>query len=292
MQKILHCPIRATAALATLAILFTVAAPPAGAASGFGDVDEDTFYTEAVSWLVSEDITVGVEPGCFGPSEAVSRGQIAAFLFRLDKALGHEPQSAPHPFDDVIQSYQQEPVGWLAAAGVTTGTSRTTFSPETPISRGDLATMLWRYAGQPSGSPQHPFTDVTRGYQQDAISWLAAEKISKGTTSSTFSPARTLTRAEAATFIWRFAAPDGAVEVPEETNCRRPLRASLVAGGLTTAEAVCAAPFLEDFEIHYLESVVRGDVSADLSLLVAVVEVVNAGCIIDARLPVLVSLLT
>ncbi len=291
MQNILHFPARVAVTIAALTILFTVAAPPAGAASGFGDVDDDTFFTEAVAWLVTEDITVGVEPGCFGPNEAVSRGQIATFLFRLDRALGHEPQAAPHPFGDLVQSYQQEPVGWLYDAGVTTGTSATTFSPDLAISRGDFATMLWRYAGEPTGSRRHPFTDVTRSYQQAAISWLAAEEISTGTTPSTFSPTRTVTRAEAAAFIWRFAAPDGAVEAPEETNCLRALRSTLVAGGLTSAEAACAAPFLGDFETHYLESVVSGEVPADLSLLVAVVEVVNAGCISPARLPVLVKLL-
>lgn len=278
--------------VAVMAMLFTVGASPAGAASGFGDVEDDAFFTEAVGWMVAESITSGIEPGCFGPADDVSRGQIAAFLFRLDGSLGNDPQTADHPFSDVTANYQQAPVGWLYAADISTGTSNTTFHPDAPITRGDFAALLWRYAGRPGGSPAHQFIDVTRGYQQLAISWMAAEHITTGTTLDTFSPEDQMTRAQAATFIWRFARPVESVEIADDTECVRPLRTALETGGLTTIEAACAVPFLSGFDADYLVSVVNGEDEADLAFLVALVQVVNAGCIADARIPQLIILLT
>jgi len=283
--------LKLAAFVAVMAMLFTVGASPAGAASGFGDVEDDAFFTEAVGWMVAESITSGIEPGCFGPSDDVTRGQIAAFLFRLDGSLGNNPQTVDHPFRDVIAEYQQEPVGWLYRAGISTGTSPSTFHPDAPITRGDFAVLLWRYAGSPDESPAHQFVDVTRGYQQVAISWMAAEHITTGTTPETFSPEAKMTRAQAATFIWRFVAPIDSVEVAEDTDCTRPVRAALEAGGLTGIEAACAAPLLTEFETGYLVSVVNGESEADLALVVAVVQVMNAGCIADARIPQLISLL-
>ena len=277
--------------IAATAVILVVAAPPAGAAAGFGDVEEHTFFTEAVAWMVAEGITSGVEPGCFGPADNVSRGQIAAFLFRFDRASGHDPQATSHPFTDVIATYQQEPVGWLYATKVSTGTSPTTFDPDAPITRGDFAVMLWRYAGRPTGSPGHPFLDVSRGYQQPAISWMAAEKITTGTSPTTFSPEGKMTRAEAATFIWRFAAPIATTRVTEQTECLRPLRIVLERGGLTAPEAACALPFLAGFSTDYLISVATGKAGADTTLILAVVELVNAGCVDDGRIPQLVNLL-
>lgn len=79
------------AALATT--LATVA--PAGAAAGFGDVPEDEFYAEAVQWMVDNGITAGTSPGCFSPSDATSRGQLATFIHRSEGEPTAGPYSAP-----------------------------------------------------------------------------------------------------------------------------------------------------------------------------------------------------
>ncbi len=279
MRNALHLLNRLIAFAAVAAIIAALGAPPAGAAAGFGDVDEGQYFTEAVAWMVDEGVTTGIEPGCFGPSDDVSRGQVAAFLYRLDRALGNEPDPGEHSFEDVVATYQQEPVGWLYSTGISTGTSPTSYQPDAPITRGDFAVMLWRYAGRPGGAPPHQFTDVVREYQQPAISWMAAEKITTGTSATTFTPEGHMSRGQAATFFWRFVAQPKTAQITNDADCLRPLRVALEIGGLTPVEAACAAPFLTDFDLAYLVRVVNDEAEAEFGLILAVADLLQEGCI-------------
>lgn len=245
-------------------------AVPAGAASGFGDVDAETWYAEPVNWLVAEDITTGTEPGCFSPGDAVTRGQIVTFLYRLDEARGNDPQTSAHPFADVRSGYQQVPVGWAYLNNVTKGTTSATFAPDADVTRGDFAALLWRYAGEPAASAPHPFDDVVRPYQQAAISWMADEAITTGRTPTAFDPDGAMTRAEAATFLFRFMGrPSSAAALDTDVSCAAPMREVLESHGLTRGEAGCAAPLLVDFGVAHVVGVLDGVVAMDIELLVA-----------------------
>lgn len=119
------------------------AASPAGAAAGFGDVSVDEFYTAAVQWMVDNEITSGTSPGCFSPGNATTRGQVATFIHRV----AGEPDAGPSGFADVGHAdFYADAVGWMVAEGITTGTSPTTYDPDAPVTRGQLATFLYRYA--------------------------------------------------------------------------------------------------------------------------------------------------
>ena len=128
---------------------------------------------------------------------------MAAFLFRYNG----EPGGSPHnPFADVARNrFFARPIDWLYAQGITTGTSSTTFSPEDVVSRGQMATFLWRMEGEES-APQAGFADVNRGrYYAEAVDWLYDRGITTGTSSTTFSPEDPVTRGQMATFLWRLA---------------------------------------------------------------------------------------
>ena len=131
------------AALLSLAMLSTVS--PVASVAGFGDVEDGRYFTAPVQWMVGDGITNGTSPSCFSPSVSVSRGQAAAFLWRMEG----RPVAEPHPFSDVDKGWQQDPVSWLFAEGITTGTSATEFSPGDPVTRGQMATFLYRYQGSP-----------------------------------------------------------------------------------------------------------------------------------------------
>lgn len=131
------------AALLSLAMLSTVS--PVASVAGFGDVEDGRYFTAPVQWMVGDGITNGTSPSCFSPSVSVSRGQAAAFLWRMEG----RPAAEPHPFSDVDKGWQQDPVSWLFAEGITTGTSATEFSPGDPVTRGQMATFLYRYQGSP-----------------------------------------------------------------------------------------------------------------------------------------------
>jgi len=190
---------------------------PAGAVAGFGDVEHGQHYDRGVQWMVDGGFTDGTAPGCFSPQRPVTRGQAAAFLWRISG----RPVAPAHPFVDVDTDWQQDAVSWLFAQGITTGTTGTTFSPTDPVSRGQFAALLWRMAGRPPAAPAHPFVDVDIDWQQDAVSWLASERITTGTSEITYSPTEPVTRGEIATFLWRYQGRPPVVIDPTETPCRQ-----------------------------------------------------------------------
>ena len=109
-------------------------------------------------------------------------------------------------FVDVpVGSYYDQPVGWLAETGATTGTTPTTFDPDGLATRGQLATLLWRLAGSPSATPGSvTFTDVVPGsFYDTAVGWLVATGATTGTSPTTFSPNDSATRGQLATLLWR-----------------------------------------------------------------------------------------
>ena len=110
------------------------------------------------------------------------------------------------PFNDVTtRDYFYDAVKWAVDRGITSGTSRYTFSPDAPCTRAQVVTFLWRAAGCPqSTSKSNPFTDVRADdYFYDAVLWAVENGITNGTSAKTFSPDATVTRAQVVTFLWR-----------------------------------------------------------------------------------------
>jgi hypothetical protein len=199
-----------------IAVAAMVATPiPAGAVAGFGDVPEARYFTAPVQWMVNRGITTGTTPCTFSPYDTVTRGQAAAFIWRME---GSPSPSQTHPFTDVSASWQQDAVSWMFQQGITTGTSATTYSPSSPVTRGDFAALLHRLAGSPSVAIDYAFVDVTAGYQMAPIAWMAAQGITVGTSPTTFSPNAGVTRAQAATFLHRYQGSP-AVTVTTASDC-------------------------------------------------------------------------
>ncbi|MEM9466034.1 MAG: S-layer homology domain-containing protein [Actinomycetota bacterium] len=121
--------------------------PAPSGPSGFTDVPDGTFYTDAVAWAAEEGITAGTGGGLFEPNEPVTRAQMATFLWRL---VG-EPCCFPDPgFTDVPGTiFYTEAVRWMAANGITVGTSPTTFSPNDVVTRAQMITFIWRLVNSP-----------------------------------------------------------------------------------------------------------------------------------------------
>ena len=109
-------------------------------------------------------------------------------------------------------SYYEDAVDWAVANGITTGTDAAHFSPDGICTRAQAVTFLWRAAGRPAPeSRTMPFTDVPAdSYYYDAVLWAVENGITKGTSSTTFSPDDTCTRAQIVTFLWRSEQPPAA----------------------------------------------------------------------------------
>ena len=105
--------------------------------------------------------------------------------------------------------YFYDSVKWAVTKNITKGTSATTFSPDKTCTRAEIVTFLWRDAGSPMPTiSRNPFSDVSYSMGADfynAILWASQNGITAGTSTTTFSPNKTCTRAEIVTFLWRYA---------------------------------------------------------------------------------------
>lgn len=171
-------------------------------ALAFVDVPESAYYYDAVLWAVENGVTNGTSSVTFSPDANVSRAQMVTFLWRA--AGSPEPQSSVNPFTDVSSSaYYYDAVLWAVENGITNGTSGTTFSPESAVSRAQAVTFLWRSASSPAASGVS-FDDVAdEAYYAQAVAWAAQEGITSGTGGNSFSPDLIVSRAQAVTFLYR-----------------------------------------------------------------------------------------
>lgn len=168
----------------------------------FVDVPESDYYYDAVLWAVENGVTNGTSATTFSPDADVSRAQMVTFLWRA--AGSPEPQSSVNPFTDVSSSaYYYDAVLWAVENGITNGTSGTTFSPESAVSRAQAVTFLWRSASSPAASGVS-FDDVAdEAYYAQAVAWAAQAGITNGTGGNNFSPDLIVSRAQAVTFLYR-----------------------------------------------------------------------------------------
>lgn len=171
---------------------------------GFIDITTADYFYEPVLWMADEDITEGVAENEFGPDLEVTRAQFAAFVHRF---AGEPVPIEPNGFNDVPDgAWFDAPVSWMKENGITTGTSPTTYSPGMSVTRGQLATFLYRLAGKPSVESSEQFDDVPPGqYFTDAVAWMVTFGITNGTGPTTFSPDELVTRGQIAAFLYRLA---------------------------------------------------------------------------------------
>lgn len=181
----------------------TSATTPSQPTQTFRDVSKRSYYYDAVTWAVENGVTDGTGSNTFSPDKACTRAEIVTFLWRA--AGKPAAKSSVNPFTDVSKSaYYYDAVLWAVEAGITQGTSATTFSPDKTCSRAEAVTFLYRAASGKASSGTVPFTDVpANAYYKDAVLWAVAENVTQGTGSSTFSPDKTCSRAEIVTFLYR-----------------------------------------------------------------------------------------
>jgi hypothetical protein len=176
---------------------------------GFTDVSPVAHYRDPVEWMAERGITTGFSDDLFGPEESTTRAHIATFLWRY---MGEPRAGGSSSFTDVPSwAYYAKAVTWMVDEEITTGTGGGKFSPDSLTTRAEAVTFLWRMAGRPSSASSNPFTDVAEGqWYADAVKWAAVSGITTGYSPTIFGPDLSLSRGEAATFLYRY---DGLVGV-------------------------------------------------------------------------------
>ena len=107
-------------------------------------------------------------------------------------------------FTDVkTGEYYQDAVHWVVKYGITSGTSKTAFSPNATCSKAQILTFLWRAKGSPDTTATNSFTDVkTTDYFYKAALWAAENGLVSG---STFGANTDCTRAMTMDYMWKAA---------------------------------------------------------------------------------------
>ena len=225
---------RVWALIAALALLLGLAAfaPAPAQAASFRDVPSGQWYTSWVDKASDQglmsgftDPATGRPTGYFGPDEPLTRAQVATALWRM--AGG--PSSGHASFPDVERgSWYDAPVAWCVKAGVvtgyTSGPDRGCFRPDRPVTRQELATMVYRYAkyagmdvADPDPTAFRSTTDwrTADSWASEALTWTAAAGVLSGVDNhdGTYSvvPFGTATRAMAAkVFVVLSSSPSAA----------------------------------------------------------------------------------
>ena len=173
----------------------------------FEDVVRDDYFFVPVVWanyIHNPQITNGTDATHFSPAKTCSRGEVVTFLWRA--MGGPQPTTKENPFSDVSKDdYFYTAVLWAVENDITTGTGGGKFSPKGDCTRGQVVTFLWRAEGEPEPTTtENPFSDVPSGqYYEKAVLWAVEEGITGGTGGGKFSPAKTCSRGEIVTFLYR-----------------------------------------------------------------------------------------
>ena len=122
--------------------------PVVNFAMNFSDVKEGAYYAEAVRWAASLGIVTGLNQNTFGASNAVTREQAVAMLFRFAKQQGFDTTQggmAIREYDDYdsLSEYAREAMAWAVNAGVLKG-SGNRLLPDASCTRAQLVTLLYR----------------------------------------------------------------------------------------------------------------------------------------------------
>ena len=182
---------------------------PEDAALPFTDVaEEDSFY-DAVRYVYAHAIMNGTASNTFSPHQSITRGMIVTMFHRLEGS----PAALPAAFSDVpAGEYYAAPVAWASADGIVTGIGNGLFSPNTPITREQLAAILYRFA-QYKGLDvtaradlgQFPDAPSVALYAADPMSWAVSTGLIDGL-DGRLEPARQATRAQVAVSFQRLCA--------------------------------------------------------------------------------------
>ena len=163
-------------------------------------------YHDAIMWAYKSKITTGVTDTTFVPNGSCTRAQIVTFLYRA-AGSPEVAENVTNPFTDVSKdSVYYNAIMWAVEKKITTGVTDTTFEPNSPCTRAQIVTFLYREAGSPelAKDAANPFSDVSdSSVYYNAILWAVEKKITTGVTGTTFVPNDTCTRAQAVTFLFR-----------------------------------------------------------------------------------------
>ena len=176
----------------------------------FLDVAPNAWYKDAVQYAYAGGLMTGVSANEFAPEATTTRAMIVSMLARLE---GVESAESAGFADVAANDWYATAVNWAAASGITSGTGDGNFSPNTAITREQLAAILMNYAqykGQDTSARAtlDTYNDAAAisSWANDVMSWAVAEGLLTGVTNDQLQPQGNATRAQVAAIFERFLA--------------------------------------------------------------------------------------
>ena len=186
--------------------------PGTGFENPFTDVSESDWFFNDVKFVYQNGLMNGTSATTFSPEGTTSRGMIVTILWRMAGSPDMEDKIWGYPFADVdATAYYGTAVYWARLNGIAGGYDDATFGPNDPITREQMAAILYRYA-QYKGydvsakADLNKFTDADEisNYALEALQWANAEGLINGKGDGVLDPKGQATRAEAAVILTRF----------------------------------------------------------------------------------------
>ena len=222
-----------------LTLSLSVTAYAAVEDTGFSDVAADAWYADAVTYVRDNGLMSGTSDTTFTPGGTMTRGMLVTTLYRMAGSPSLENEDLGYPFADVPgDAWYADGVYWARLAGVVGGYSEDQFGPDDPVTREQIAVILWRYAGSPAAESGTDFADEgsISAYAAQAVDWARANGIVNGVEDNRFLPQSSATRAQVATILRTYLTMEEAGE-PEAPEGSRVLVAYFSATGNTEAVA-------------------------------------------------------
>ncbi len=175
----------------------------------FRDLDTTQWYHEAIDYVLLNNYFDGVSSDIFDPNGTMTRAMFVTVLGRI--AGISSSQNAESSFSDVPAGrWYTVYVDWAAGNGIVLGYDREHFGPDDPITREQMATILYRYAKYAGiiitpadGNRIQLFVDANQvsGYAKEAMSLAVGNSLINGTGSGKLEPQKTATRAQVAQIL-------------------------------------------------------------------------------------------
>ena len=230
------------------AAMLLTGAPSAFAAvsdTGFADVAANAWYADAVEYVRDNGLMSGTSTTTFSPDGTMTRAMLATTLYR---EAGSPAVTGADTFSDTqAGAWYEDAVLWASQEGVVSGYGNGLFGTNDPVSREQIATILWRYVGSPSTSAGQDFTDETAisAYASAAVDWARANGIVNGMEGNRFAPQLSATRAQVATILRNYLTMDQEDTQTPDPDTGRTLVVYFSGSGNTEAVAETIADTLD-----------------------------------------------
>ena len=197
---------RMAACLAALILCLglSVTASAAEADTGFSDVAADAWYAEAAVYCRDNGLMNGTTATTFSPNATMTRAQLCAVLYRM---AGSPEMTGRDAFADTPDgAWYEDAVLWAVRNHIMSGYTASTFGPHDPITREQLAAILWRYAGSPAAEAGEAYADEASiaSWAVTAVDWARTCGFINGMSDGSFRPDGRATRAQVAAILMRY----------------------------------------------------------------------------------------